>query len=88
MAALRSFFSRPAETRMMRCYDPPWDQDDDRIWHKSTDTIAYADGHVKVLSNSGDNKVPVGYISGCDGPTWAWDDPGSCNSSGLQRNGD
>jgi prepilin-type N-terminal cleavage/methylation domain-containing protein len=83
-----SYFARPAETRVMRCYDPPWDKDDDHVWHKSTDTIGYADGHVKVIANSGDATTPVGYKSGCDGPTWAWDIAGSCNTAGQQRNGD
>ncbi len=77
-----SFFARPAETRMMRCYNPPFDLDDDRIWHKEGTTIAYADGHVKFIVSKG------AYMSGCDGPTWAWDNPGSCNSGGMQRDGD
>jgi prepilin-type N-terminal cleavage/methylation domain-containing protein/prepilin-type processing-associated H-X9-DG protein len=77
-----AYFARPAETRMFRCYDAPYDQDDDRVWHKNGDTIAYADGHVKFIASVG------AYDSGCDGPTWAWDIPGSCNSGGQQRNGD
>jgi prepilin-type N-terminal cleavage/methylation domain-containing protein/prepilin-type processing-associated H-X9-DG protein len=77
-----SFFARPSETRMFRCYDAPFDQDDDRVWHKNGDTVAYVDGHVKFLASAG------AYMSGCDGPTWAWDVAGSCNTGGLQRNGD
>ncbi|HZT44125.1 MAG TPA: prepilin-type N-terminal cleavage/methylation domain-containing protein [Chthonomonadaceae bacterium] len=82
-----SFFARPAETRFFRCYNPPWDLDDDRIWHKNGDTIAYVDGHVKFISGDSAN-VPIGYKSGCDGPTWAWDIGGSCNTGGLQRPAD
>ena len=89
-----SFFARPAETRVMRCYNPPFDQDDDKVWHKNGDTIGYQDGHAKFVVGATKNTYgdargyPIGYKSGCDGPTWAWDDPGSCNSGGLQRNGD
>jgi len=76
------YFARPAETRMFRDFNPPYDMDDDRVWHKNGANIAYADGHAKFI-------VSVGaYESGCDGPTWAWDTFGSCNSEGLQRNGD
>jgi len=83
---LLAFFARPAETRFFRCYDAPYDQDDDRVWHKGGDTIAYVDGHVKFIS--GGTNPPIGYLSGCDGPTWAWDTGGSCNTSGLQRPAD
>jgi prepilin-type N-terminal cleavage/methylation domain-containing protein/prepilin-type processing-associated H-X9-DG protein len=83
-----SFFARPAETRFFRCYNPPWDHDDDNTWHKNGDTVAYVDGHVKFIANDGSTTVPKAYVSGCDGPTWAWDVAGSCNSGGLQRNGD
>lgn len=83
-----SYFARPSETRFFRCYNPPWDHDDDNTWHKNGDTIAYVDGHVKFISNDGSTRVPIGYKSGCDGPDWAWDTPGSCNSGGQQRNGD
>jgi prepilin-type processing-associated H-X9-DG protein len=76
------FFQRPAETRMFRCYDAPYDQDDNRIWHPMGATIAYADGHVKFVTNV------ATYDSGCDGPDWAWDVAGSCNTKGVQRNGD
>src|SRR5579859_1480999 len=82
-----SFFARPAETRFFRCYDAPYDQDDDRIWHKNGDTIAYVDGHVKFIAGDKSNP-PIGYVSGCDGPTWAWDIGGSCNTGGLQRPAD
>ncbi|HLV80529.1 MAG TPA: prepilin-type N-terminal cleavage/methylation domain-containing protein [Chthonomonadaceae bacterium] len=82
-----SFFARPAETRFFRCYDAPFDQDDDRVWHKNGDTVAYVDGHVKFIAGDTPNP-PIGYVSGCDGPTWAWDIGGSCNTSGLQRPND
>lgn len=74
-----SVFARPSETRFFRCYDPPFDKDDDRTWHKDGDTVAYVDGHVKFLTALGQ------FDQGCDGVDWAWDVPGSCNSKGLQR---
>ncbi|MDE2125406.1 MAG: prepilin-type N-terminal cleavage/methylation domain-containing protein [Armatimonadetes bacterium] len=82
-----SFMARPSETRVFRDYDPPWDQDDDRVWHKGGDTVAYGDGHAKFIPGTS-SLVPQAYISGCDGATWAWDIPGSCNTLGLQRPGD
>ncbi len=83
-----AYFARPSETRMFRCYNPPWDQDDTKVWHKMGCAIAFVDGHVKFVTNDGGTDTPKAYISGCDGPTWAWDVAGSCNSSGYQRNGD
>ncbi len=83
-----SYFARPSETRMFRCYNPPWDQDDTKVWHKNGCAIAFVDGHVKFATNSGGKDTPKAYISGCDGATWAWDVAGSCNSSGYQRDGD
>jgi prepilin-type N-terminal cleavage/methylation domain-containing protein/prepilin-type processing-associated H-X9-DG protein len=89
-----SYFSRPSETRMMRDYNPPFDQDDDRIWHPNGANIGYADGHVKFITGGkavagpGNPGASNGYYKGCDGPDWAWDNPGSCNSGGNQRNGD
>jgi prepilin-type N-terminal cleavage/methylation domain-containing protein/prepilin-type processing-associated H-X9-DG protein len=77
-----AYFARPAETRMFRCYDAPYDQDDDRVWHKNGATIAYADGHVKFVVGLS------GYDIGCDGPTWAWDIAGSCNTQNQQRSAD
>jgi len=76
------YFARPAETRMFRCYNPPFHLDDDRIWHGEGTTVAYVDGHVKFVTNTRE------FASGCDGPTWAWDHPGSCNIHHLQRNAD
>ena len=79
---------------MMRDFNPPFDQDDDRVWHPNGANIAYADGHVKFIIGT---KAPLGpgnpgssngYFHGCDGPDWAFDDPGSCNSSGYQRPAD
>jgi prepilin-type N-terminal cleavage/methylation domain-containing protein len=83
----QAYFARPAECRFFRCYDAPYDQDDDRIWHKNGDTIAYVDGHVKFIAGQGPNP-PIQYLSGCDGPTWAWDIGGSCNTAGQQRTAD
>jgi prepilin-type N-terminal cleavage/methylation domain-containing protein/prepilin-type processing-associated H-X9-DG protein len=77
-----SFFARPTETRMFRDYNPPYDKDDDNVWHKNGANIAYADGHVKFVTNQGT------YDTGCDGPDWAWDTAGTCNSKGFQRDGD
>ena len=82
-----SFFARPAETRVMRCWNAPYDSDDDHVFHPGGDTIEYADGHVKFVPGLGPNP-PKGYLSGCDGPTWAWDVAGSCNTAGEQRIGD
>jgi prepilin-type N-terminal cleavage/methylation domain-containing protein/prepilin-type processing-associated H-X9-DG protein len=82
------YFARPADTRMFRDYDPPWDKDDDNVWHPNVDNIAYVDGHVKSLANDGGADVPIGWQTGCDGATWAWDTPGSCNADGYQRNSD
>ena len=79
---------------MFRDFNPPFDRDDDRIWHKNGGNIAYADGHAKFITGtpnplgSGYIGASNGYLSGCDGPTWAWDVFGSCNTLGLQRNGD
>jgi prepilin-type N-terminal cleavage/methylation domain-containing protein/prepilin-type processing-associated H-X9-DG protein len=88
-----SYFSRPSETRMMRDYNPPFDMDDDHVWHPNGANIGYADGHVKFVTgfNSAGNTNPGasnGYYKGCDGPDWAWDTPGSCNAGGNQRHDD
>jgi len=89
-----SFFARPTDTRMFRDFNPPFDQDDDRVWHKNGGNIAYADGHAKFITGSvapggpGNIGPNNGYLVGCDGPTWAWDTFGSCNTMGIQRNGD
>lgn len=82
-----AFFARPPETRFFRCYNPPFDLDDDRIWHHGGDTICYVDGHVKFIPGTA-STFPVGYNHGCDGPTWAWDIGGSCNVASLQRPAD
>ena len=88
------FFARPTETRMFRDFNPPFDQDDDRIWHKNGANLAYVDGHAKFITGTASPLGPGnpgssnGYYQGCDGPTWAWDTFGSCNTLGYQRNGD
>lgn len=86
-----SFFSRPAETRVMRCFVAPWETGDPQVFHKAGDTVAFADGHVKFVVSLQQ------YNAYCDGPTFSpmrWDangnvvngGDGSCNSSGLERN--
>ncbi len=89
-----SYFARPAETRVMRCYVAPWEtigSKDPRPFHKGGDTIAFADGHVKFIVSQGQ------YDSFCDGPTFsparlvstspAYNKgDGSCNTSGDERN--
>jgi prepilin-type N-terminal cleavage/methylation domain-containing protein len=77
-----AYFQRPSETRMFRCYDPPFDQDDNHIWHPMGDTVAYVDGHVKFLTSIAQ------FNTGCDGADWAWDVPGSCDIQNVQRNAD
>ena len=90
-----SFFSRPSETRLMRCYVAPWEtvdpaKADPNVFHPSVNIVGFTDGHAKaIISESRMNSL-------CDGPTWSParnpDQPGynangdgSCNSSGLER---
>ncbi len=93
-----SFYARPAETRMMRCFVAPWDKvdtskSDPKVFHDSANIIAFADGHVKTVVSKQQ------YDSYCDGPTASPSrakDPsgnfgntfgdGSCNTMGLERN--
>jgi len=77
-----NYFNRPAETRMFRCYNPPFRKDDNRTWHQDGAAVAYVDGHVKFVVNK------ASFNSGCDGPDWAWDNAGTCNIMGLQRTSD
>lgn len=84
-----SFFARPAETRMMRCYVAPWEaapgNGDANYFHKNANVVAYVDGHVKTIVNE------ARFNSGCDGPTWSprsatnVNGDGSCNTAGLER---
>jgi prepilin-type N-terminal cleavage/methylation domain-containing protein/prepilin-type processing-associated H-X9-DG protein len=84
-----SFFQRPSETRVMRCYVAPWDsaangtgslQDNSQpyIFHDSGDMVAFADGHVKWLTSEAQLK------NLCDGPTYS----PIRNTPGYTGNGD
>ena len=88
-----SYFALPAQTRIMRCFVASWDEPDvAKAFHKSGDTVAFADGHVKFIVSKSQ------YDSYCDGPTAspARVDPatgndvpakgdGSCNTSHQER---
>ena len=87
-----SFYARPAETRVMRCYYAPWEgagatsRDLPNLMHDSVNVVAFADGHVKTITSQG------GFDSLCDGPTWSpvhvegqAGGDGSCNTLGLER---
>lgn len=62
-----SFFQRPAETYIMRCYIAPWDitadEGDRNFMHKDGTMVAFTDGHVKWVNSKGRLE------SFCDGPT-------------------
>lgn len=77
-----NYFESPATTKMLRCVDAPWFQDDNRVWHPMGLTEGFADGHVHFDTNLGQFNI------GCDGPDWSWDQPGSCNVLNEQRNAD
>ena len=76
-------FARPSETRVYA--DFPKNFQDKPIkaggvaFHPVGTVIAYVDGHVKFVIRYSQ------YATGCDGVDWAWDNSGSCNSSGIQR---
>ncbi|MCW3059945.1 MAG: prepilin-type N-terminal cleavage/methylation domain [Capsulimonas sp.] len=92
-----SYFARPSETRVMRCYVAPWDvvtsptNNNPNHMHKNVDVMAFADGHVKTVISKQQ------YDSYCDGPTSSplrnsnqpgYTDgfgDGSCNSAGVER---
>jgi prepilin-type N-terminal cleavage/methylation domain-containing protein/prepilin-type processing-associated H-X9-DG protein len=89
-----SFFARPAETRMMRCFVAPWETPiatgDPKVFHDSVNIIAFVDGHVKTYTAKGQLEAM------CDGPTWSpvrnpgqpgynANGDGSCNTGGLER---
>ena len=91
-----SYFALPSQTRVMRCYVAPWDSvtspknNNPNHMHKTTDIVAFADGHVKTLTSLAQ------YDSYCDGPTYSPirhpEQPnfnaagdGSCNSAGQER---
>ncbi len=85
-----SFFARPSDTRVMRCFTAGWEipdptKADPSRMHPDVDVMAFADGHVKTIINKGQ------YDSYCDGPTLSparkagGAGDGSCNTSGLER---
>lgn len=86
-----SFFARPSETRVMRCFVAPWEAplsaDSPNFMHPNGDVIAFADGHVKTVISKAQ------YDSYCDGPTLTPErkaggtGDGSCNTGGLERSG-
>ena len=80
-----SYFARPAETRVMRCFVAPWDDtpakpDVAHAFHKTGDTMAFADGHVKFILSDAQQK------SFCDGGTKSPLRDGSCNTANQERN--
>jgi len=87
-----SFYARPAETRVMRCYFAPWEsasttsRDLPKLMHDSVNVVAFADGHVKNITSQ------ARFDALCDGPTWSPSHidgqpggDGSCNTLGLER---
>lgn len=65
-----SFFQRPSETRVMRCWSAPWDKDINyrkgaNFFHLDGDMVLFADSHVKWINSA------ARLNSFCDGPTWS-----------------
>ena len=71
-----SYFQRPSEQRVMRCFVAPWDKaqngtgallstKDPNKFHDSGDMVAFADGHVKWLTD----QAQMDRL--CDGPTFS-----------------
>ena len=77
-------FARPSETRMFADWQKTYlDKPSTKTkFHPDGVAIAYVDGHVKFITRYAD------YQRGCDGIDWAWDNPGTCNTQGLQRSSD
>ena len=80
-----SYFARPAETRVMRCFVAPWDDvppgnDVAYAFHKGGDTVAFADGHVRFILTKAQ------FNTACDGPTKSSMRDGSCNIARQERN--
>ena len=80
------FFARPAETRVLRDFNPPYGLETygaaklpEPIWHPQGGNYGFADGHVKFLTSLAAEKAL------CNGPTEAPNFDGSCNSAGLER---
>jgi prepilin-type processing-associated H-X9-DG protein len=89
-----SFFARPTDTRILRCFTSYWDDIDyrkqGRVFHPNGNMLAFLDGHVKWVSSKSQ------LDSYCDGPTWSpkhtlgqpgYDGKGdgSCSSTGMER---
>ena len=64
-----SFFQRPAETRVMRCWAAPWDsiiyRKGANFFHPDGQVVSFMDGHVKWVNSL------ARLDSYCDGPTWS-----------------
>jgi prepilin-type processing-associated H-X9-DG protein len=86
-----SFYAKPAETRLIRDINAPWEEfqgvpngfeeKDPRevATHRQGINVAFADGHVKFITSY------ATYKSYCDGPTWSPNGDGSCNTGGVER---
>lgn len=89
-----SYFARPTETRVMRCYTAGWETPaaatDVTPFHKGGDTVSFMDGHIKFLSSK------AAYDAVCNGPTSSParvnpglpgypNGDGSCNTGGQER---
>ena len=78
-----NMFTRPTETRMFADWEKNYiDKPSAYPFHPTGFNAAYADGHVKWVQQYSAEK------SGCDGLDWAWDNAGSCNINGYQRQAD
>ncbi len=79
-----SIFNRPSETRMFSDWNKNYiDAPTTYGFHPGGFNTGFLDGHVKWTNGKG-----IEQSSGCDGIDWAWDQPGSCNNMGLQRQKD
>ncbi|RYX82232.1 DUF1559 domain-containing protein [bacterium] len=80
----QSFFQRPTETRVMRCWSAPWESISYRrnagIFHPDGVVASFMDGHVKWLNSE------ARFDSFCDGPTWS--PTRNPNQPGFNPNGD
>ncbi|HEY3332665.1 MAG TPA: DUF1559 domain-containing protein [Capsulimonadaceae bacterium] len=86
-----SYFARPAETRVLRDFlsengdkGEKWSGNGGAMttanrWHQHGGAMAFADGHVKVLTDA------VQEDSYCNGPTSSPLYDGSCNTKGQER---
>jgi prepilin-type N-terminal cleavage/methylation domain-containing protein len=78
-----NMFTRPTETRMFADWEKNYiDKPSAYPFHSTGFNAAYEDGHVKWVQQYSSEK------SGCDGLDWAWDNAGSCNINGYQRQAD